>query len=187
MSLGGSRSLMGAKAARWRIPVAIAVVVTAVPACSGGGSGTHSSGTTGLRSTGVAAPSSTEAVTSGSTAGPRGDGCPDVTGEPTVRRGTLRAGPFDTEALYPAASQRQAKMWVSSSRPGRDDAVVVVTDPNGRTTESVRKGGAAFVADAAQFWPGTFDVPVSGRYRIVIRVGAEELCVMARYTVTSST
>lgn len=78
-------------------------------------------------------------------------------------------------------------MWVSSSRPGRDDAVVVVTDPNGRTTESVRKGGAAFVADAAQFWPGTFDVPVSGRYRIVIRVGAEELCVMARYTVTSST
>ena len=109
--------------------------------------------------------------------------CPDVSGSALVRRGMLSLGPFSTELTQVPADTRRAKLWIASHRAGRNDAVVSVTGPDGKALAHRRQAGTASIDTAAQFWPGTIDVPVGGLYRIEVRAGADGLCVTARYAV----
>lgn len=109
--------------------------------------------------------------------------CPDVSGWSAVRRGVLTAGPFADDALQASAATHEAKLWVASDRPGLDDAFVSVTGPDGRTVTLRRPGGESSISTAAQFWPGGVPLTGSGRYRIHVTVRADELCVVAHYTV----
>jgi hypothetical protein len=99
--------------------------------------------------------------------------------------GIVRAGPFFDEALGVRAGHEQ-KVWVASDRDGHDDAVLEVTDPNGAMVRSVREGGVASVPSAKQFYPGVIELSVSGPYRIEITVGPDRMCLVARYSLTSS-
>ncbi len=109
--------------------------------------------------------------------------CPDVSGSTQARRGLLSLGPFSAELTQVPADTRQAKLWIASDRSGRDDAIVSVTSPDGRTREYRRQAATASIDTAAQFWPGVIAIPVEGLYRVEVRAGADELCIRARYAV----
>lgn len=107
--------------------------------------------------------------------------CPDVTGQLEAAAGPLKAGPFIESALHIPAAYHQAKIWISSSRPGTDNVLVTVTPPDGATTTSTRPGGEASADNAAQFWPGVIEIPESGNYRIDIDAGSDQMCVTAQF------
>ena len=89
-------------------------------------------------------------------------------------------GPFEDESADPQ-SMPSRKLWVASQRPGRDEATLTVTAPDGHTETQRRKFSGAQVSNAKQFWPGTIPVPSSGQYRIEASVGADHLCVTTTY------
>lgn len=143
--------------------------------------------TGGCTSAGSAAPqtsSSPTSVAATPTAQEASATCPAVSGQMEASAGPLRAGPFFESALRIPAAWHQAKLWVSSSRPGNDDAVVTVTDPDGHTTTTTRPGGEASVDNAEQFWPGGVEASTSGDYRVDIHVGSDRLCVTVPYSLS---
>jgi len=93
----------------------------------------------------------------------------------------LSAGPFAAKTLGLESGARQRKVWVASQRPGSDDAVLVVTGPDGRRTSQRRPSGESSVPDAQQFYPGVVTAPTPGPYRIEVAVGPDRLCVTVRY------
>lgn len=106
--------------------------------------------------------------------------CPDPTGHIMATSGVIAMGPFEDESAQPQAATVR-KLWVWSQRKGPDDLTLQVTGPDGQTQTTTRGPSGAQVANAAQFWPGEIPVPVSGTYRIEATIGADHLCVMARY------
>lgn len=105
--------------------------------------------------------------------------CPEVTGQSEAADGRLTAGPFWGQET---GTTKQAKVWVSSTRPGQDDAHIDVTTPGGATKTITRAGGEASIPTAAQFWPGLIEVPEPGLYQITIRAGPDSMCVRVRYS-----
>ncbi len=149
-----------------------------------GSAGSDASGSAGS-DTGARAEASagTAANPSAAPAGPSPARCVDATGRETVTQGVLTAGPFMDAALALPAGTSTQKLWVSSQRPGSDDAFVTVTDPHGETTAAIWKGGEASIPTAQQFFVDTIGLTVSGRYTIHVQVGADTMCVTARYSV----
>ncbi len=109
-------------------------------------------------------------------------GC-GVPGYWVASRGMLSAGPFAAETLGSQSGARQRKIWVASQRPGSDDAVLVVTGPDGRRTSQRRPTGQSSVPDARQYYPGSVTASTHGPYRIEVAVGTDRLCVIVRYRV----
>jgi hypothetical protein len=108
--------------------------------------------------------------------------CPDVTGQNAAAAGDLSIGPFDADQVGPPPpGQRTRKLWVASERPGRDTAVLEVTDPEHHTVTQRRPAGQAFAEGVAQFYPGTIRTPQTGSYQLRLTISQETMCVLVRY------
>lgn len=112
------------------------------------------------------------------------EACPDVTGQSEVASGHLKAGPFSLEATQ-APRSKLAKMWVSSTRPGRDEAQITVTRSDGSSMKTTRPAGEASIPTVAQFWPGVVGIPEAGLYRITVHAGTDSMCVHVRFSEAS--
>ncbi len=108
--------------------------------------------------------------------------CREVSGSGSAQAGLLSMGPFDADSTGPIPlGQLDRKVWVTSQRQGHDDAVLLVTDPRDRKLTQRRPAGQASASNAAQFYPGVIRAPMTGRYRIDVRVGPDTMCVLVDY------
>ena len=108
--------------------------------------------------------------------------CPDVSGFDWATPVVLSLGPFTANLLAPQASDLSArKIWISSQRDGHDDALLVVTDPEGRQSRQTHRSGVAQAGGVKQFYPGDIQVILTGLYRIEVAVGPDKMCVMVNY------
>lgn len=114
--------------------------------------------------------------------------CPDATGYDQATSGPMSIGNFTPEQIGPPQEGQDGyKTWVISQRPGHDDAVVKIRDPDGHTTTERRPTGVSWVHGVEQFFPGTLLLPSNGTYRITASVGPDSVCVKVRYQVTCPT
>lgn len=133
------------------------------------------------------APSPTDSVPPARTLTVRAGECPDATGYDQATSGPVSIGNFTPEAIGPPQpGQDGYKTWVISQRPGHDDAVVKIRDPDGHTTTERRPTGVSWVHGVEQFFPGTLHLQSNGTYRITATVGLD-ICVKVRYQVTGPT
>lgn len=108
--------------------------------------------------------------------------CPNVSGRRSATEGALSVGSFRKNLLGPLRPGSPIrKLWVSSQRKGRDDAVIVITAPDGEKVTQTRESGMAFVRGAEQFYPGEIRAPMTGTYRIDVTVGSDTMCVKVDY------
>ncbi len=114
--------------------------------------------------------------------------CPDATGYDQATSGPISIGNFTPEAVGPPQpGQDGYKTWVISQRPGHDDAVVKIRDPDAHTTTERRPTGVSWASGVEQFFPGTLRLHSNGTYRITASVGPDSICVKVRYQVTCPT
>jgi hypothetical protein len=110
------------------------------------------------------------------------DSCPDVTAATSATNGVIYMGPFGADAVAPLPSgQSERKLYVGSMRPGRDAAVLAITDPAGRQSRQRRPRPEPQPGSDVQFFPGAVNTPVPGAYRLELTIGAEAMCVTVVY------
>jgi hypothetical protein len=108
--------------------------------------------------------------------------CPDVSGWQAATLGLLSMGPFTEDVLTVQPKDvTLRKLWVSSQREGRDEAILTVTDPTGVPTRQTRPPRRDFVGGVKQFYAGGIPIGSSGRYRIELTIGPDTMCVVAVY------
>lgn len=110
------------------------------------------------------------------------ESCPDVSAANSATNGVLFIGPFGADEVGSLPSgETMRKLFVGSLRPGRDAAVLVITDPAGRQSRQRRPKPEPQPGSEAQFFPGEFRTPVSGAYRLELTIGVEAMCVVVVY------